>query len=223
MNIFVCLGKVAVGKGTRLEALKKKGVLNDRFVTISVGQVLRNAEKDNPELYEKIKESMEAGKLVSNKIVCELVFHKINSYQKMGKDVVLDGFPRNKKQAKALLENFKDDKIRMIVFNITDDEVIERTSHRLYCPVCGSTYTDNDLKPPKVEGVCDKCSGVLTRRDDDKQKVVEDRLLSYKKETKPAIDWLLKQPNVVSLFLPQPVTLADGTLKDPELEYFFNL
>ena len=222
MNIIVCLGKVAAGKSTRLEALRKKGVL-DNFVIISLGQVLRNFERDDPELYNKIiKSYIEQGKLVSNEMVCDIIKTKIETYRKMGKDVILDGFPRNKKQAKFLVKNFKEDKIGMVVFNIADENVLERTSHRLYCPACGCSYS-NKIKPPKVENTCDKCSGTLCKRNDDDYNIVKKRLISYKEETTPAIDWLIKQEKFLSIFLPQPASFTDETLSDSELEYFIHL
>ncbi len=217
-KIVVYIGKPEAGKRTRTEELKKRTSLLDNFFIISPGQILRNAVlKKNP-LGDKVKSYLDEGKLVPDEIISTIVIDAIKKVKKQGKDIILDGFPRTVYQAKELLKHLPDSTINLLVFDITDKEVLIRSKHRLYCPVCGTTYTDSkSINPPKRDNICDYCGTCVIKRPDDKREIVEKRLISYEKDTMPVIAFLAGKENVLPLIIPQPFSLSN----DPYLERFF--
>ena len=180
-NIFVLFGKPGAGKGTRLsEFLNGR---EDHFQVLSVGNLLRKARKEQTELGKKAESYMDAGLLLPDEIINEIIIEAINTSEK---DIILDGSPRTVVQAMLLLEAGIYPK-KVINFEVDDETVIERTKHRIVCESCGESYTTNEFKPPKIEGICDKCGGVLTRRKDDEEKVVRSRLQVYQNQTYPVL------------------------------------
>ena len=181
-NVFVLFGKPGAGKGTRLSELL--GERENQFEVLSVGNLLRKARKEHTELGQKAEAYMDAGLLLPDEIVNEIIIEAIN---KSEKDIILDGSPRTVMQAMLLLEAGIYPK-KVINFEVDDETVIERTKYRIVCENCGESYTTNQFKPPKKEGFCDKCGSILTRRKDDEEEVVRNRLKVYQKQTYPALD-----------------------------------
>ena len=111
------------------------------------------------------------------------------------KGFILDGFPRTEEQAVALDGILNDLGIKLTgVVNIVvpDGELVSRVTGRRICKACGATYHVS-FNPTKVEGVCDKCSGSLYQRDDDKEETVKNRLKAYHSQTEPLIEYYKKQ------------------------------
>ena len=111
------------------------------------------------------------------------------------KGFILDGFPRTLKQAQDLDEelNKMASRMDMVIYFATSTRVaIERLSGRRVCKNCGFNYHIKNI-PPKKEGICDKCGGVLFQRPDDKEETVKNRLKVYEDQTKPLIDYYMKQ------------------------------
>ena len=132
---------------------------------------------------------MDAGKLVPDSIIIEMMAGKIKN---SNKTVFLDGFPRTVGQAEAMLKAGIIPDI-VIEFDVDDEVVIQRAKDRLVCSNCGEPYTTNEFKRPNVEGVCDICGGKLARRKDDEEAVVRSRLEVYRNETYPVLQFLKKQ------------------------------
>ena len=185
-NIIVLFGKPGAGKGTRLsEFMEGK---ENQFEILSVGNLLRKARKEQTELGQKASSYMDAGKMVPDDIINAVVIEGLKNAEK---DMFTDGFPRTVAQAKAMLEAG----IRpamVIEFDVDDTIVLERAQNRIVCQSCGEPYTKTGFKPPKVEGICDKCGGTLVKRADDREEVVLERLEVYQKETYPLLDVLAK-------------------------------
>lgn len=181
-KVIVLFGKPGAGKGTRLsEFLKGR---EDQFEVLSVGNLLRKARKEQTELGKKAEAYMNAGKLVPDEIINSIA---IDGIQKAEKTVITDGFPRTVAQAEAMIEaGAKPDVV--IHFYVDDEVVLERAKHRIVCGKCGETFTTNEFKRPKQEGVCDKCGGELLRRADDNEDVVRNRLEVYAAETYPVLE-----------------------------------
>lgn len=183
MNVKILFGKPGAGKGTRFGALEDR----DRFEQISVGNLLRAAVKNGTELGRQAKSFMDSGALVPDSLIINLVIEAIESSDK--NDLVLDGFPRTVGQAYAMLA--ADILPSMVlVLDLPDEVVIQRSRDRVVCPQCGQPYTLNDFHPPKVAGICDDCGSELIRRKDDEEAVVRERLNVFSTETFPVLQVL---------------------------------
>lgn len=186
MKLIVLFGKPGAGKGTRLsEFLEGK---EDQFEILSVGNLLRKARKEQTELGKRASSYMDSGQLVPDDIINAIVIEGIKSAEKT---LFTDGFPRTVGQAEAMLEaGIYPDKV--IEFYVDDSVVLERSRNRIVCQSCGEPYTISGFKPPKVDGICDKCGGNLIKREDDCEEVVLNRLEVYQSETYPVLDVLAK-------------------------------
>ena len=178
---LVILGAPGAGKGTQA------GLLADRLgiPTISTGNLLRAAMQQGTELGKQVKEAMDAGKLVSDELIIQLVKERLGQ-EDCKNGYLLDGFPRTLAQAKALSGFAKIDGALSI--EVSDSEIEHRMEGRRICSKCQATYHVED-NPPKVEGVCDKCGGQLVIRKDDTHDVVENRLHIYHEETAPVKEY----------------------------------
>jgi adenylate kinase len=143
---------------------------------------------------------MDAGKLVPDELVCDLVADRIaqddcvNCY-------VLDGFPRTIPQAEALdaaVAKMGQKMDYALDIDVPDEAIISRMSGRRACVGCGATY-HVVFNPPKVEGVCDTCGQNLILRDDDKPETVKTRLDVYHAQTQPLIDYYKAKGILVSV------------------------
>ncbi len=182
MTNIVMFGPPGSGKGTQAERLSKK----HGWPQISTGNILRHAIEAKTDLGMKAKAVMDKGELVSDEIVDGLVAERL-SHPDCKNGFILDGFPRDLTQAKALDEITPVD----VVFDIQvpEDEIIQRLSLRRVCD-CGETY-HLKYNPPKKEGICDHCGKQLYHREDDTEETIRRRLLVYHKETEPLIAYYL--------------------------------
>ena len=182
------LGAPGAGKGTQCKMLaKEKGLKH-----LSSGDLLREAVKQGTKAGLKAKEFMDKGNLVPDPVLIAM-FEEVLSTDEMKNGFILDGFPRNLEQAKALDELLKklNSKLTTVVNLETKDEILEeRITGRRVCPnkECNSVFHIK-FAPPKVENVCDNCNGELVHRSDDKSDVVQKRLSVYAEQTEPLIDY----------------------------------
>ena len=175
---LIMLGAPGAGKGTQAAVLSEKLSIP----SISTGNILRAAVRDGTPVGLQAKEYMDAGKLVPDEVIIEMVAERLaepdcqNGY-------ILDGMPRTIAQGEALEAAgiFFDN---VISIEISDEEIEERMEGRRFCADCGATYHIHNA-PSKVEGVCDKCGGALELRDDDKPETVKRRLKIYHDATEP--------------------------------------
>ena len=182
-NVIVLFGKPGAGKGTRLsEFLESRA---NQFEVFSVGNLLRKAIADGTELGKKAKTYMDAGQLVPDDIINAIAIQGLKNAKK---PIFTDGFPRTVAQAEAMI--LAGISPLVIEFYVDDEVVLERSRNRIVCKSCGEPYTLGDFKPPKKEGICDKCGSELVRRADDEETVVRKRLDVYQNETYPVLDFL---------------------------------
>lgn len=133
---------------------------------------------------------MDAGNLVPDELVCDLVVDRLQQ-EDCKNGYILDGFPRTIPQAEALTEALKkqDDGIDFALeINMADEAIVERMAGRRVCEKCGATYHVVNI-PPKKEGICDECGGNIILRDDDAPETVKKRLEVYHEQTAPLIEY----------------------------------
>ena len=179
---LMLLGPPGAGKGTQA----KKLVSELNIVQISTGDMLREAIRNQTPLGRQVKEVMDAGKLVSDEIIIDLVKERI-AQPDCQKGFLFDGFPRTIAQADALREaGIHLDHVINIA--VDDEEIITRMSGRLMHEASGRVY-HTVFNPPKHPGVDDVTGEPLTQRDDDKEETVRKRLSVYHQQTKPLLDY----------------------------------
>ena len=183
---LIMLGAPGAGKGTQAKLIADKY----QIPHISTGDIFRANIKEGTELGMKAKSFMDAGGLVPDELVIDLVVDRL-TWEDAKNGYVLDGFPRTIPQAEALTKALaaKGEKIDAAIdINVPDENIINRMGGRRACVSCGATYHIVNI-PPKVEGKCDKCGADLILRDDDKPETVKNRLAVYHEQTQPLIDY----------------------------------
>ena len=175
---LILLGAPGAGKGTQAEILSKMlGI-----PTVSTGNILRAAIKDGTSVGLEAKQFMDAGKLVPDDVIIEIIHERVAEADCAG-GYILDGVPRTIAQADAL-EKAGIIFDHVLSIEIADEVIVERMSGRRVCEACGASYHMVAV-PPKTEGVCDSCGGTLIRRKDDEPETVQARLEVYHKKTEP--------------------------------------
>lgn len=189
--VLILLGPPGAGKGTQARMLEEKFGL----VQLSTGDLLRDAVAAGTEAGKAAKAVMEAGDLVSDGIVIDILRDRM-AQPDCAKGVILDGFPRTTVQAEALdgLLASGDQKINAAIsLEVEDAEMVTRISGRYTCAGCGEGFHDT-FKVPAVEGTCDKCGHTeFKRRADDNAATVASRLAAYHAQTAPLIDYYQNQ------------------------------
>jgi adenylate kinase len=188
---LVFLGPPGAGKGT----LAAKAVELLQIPHISTGAIFRTDFANMTPLGLKVKEIIDAGRLVDDETTIALVRERLAEPDAQ-KGYILDGFPRTIAQAEALEGFSKID--RVVNFDIPDAAVIERLSGRRVCKNCGANYHILFSKPKK-DGICDLCGGELYTRDDDKPEAIQKRLEVYRAQTAPLIDYYRKKGLLVDV------------------------
>ncbi len=189
MNI-VLLGAPGAGKGTQAKILSDKLSLP----IISTGNIIRDALKSGSELGEKAKSFVDAGRLLPDNIVIDIVKERLDQPD-CENGFILDGFPRTIPQAEAL--DMLDITIdRVIDIEVDDEEIISRMSGRRICEKCGNSY-HLIYNKPNVDGVCNTCAGALIQRKDDHPDTVKERLRVYHNETEPLKLYYKKQDKLI--------------------------
>ena len=175
---LILLGAPGAGKGTQAEIISKMlGI-----PTISTGNILRAAVRNETPVGLQAKAYMDKGALVPDEVIIGIVRERLAEADCAG-GYILDGMPRTIAQAEALEAAGID--IDCALSIEVEDEVIERRmTGRRTCSVCSTTF-HVEANPPKTEGVCDSCGGALVIRKDDQPETVRNRLAVYHRETEP--------------------------------------
>ncbi len=178
---LILLGSPGAGKGTQAKFITERY----QIPQISTGDILRAAIKEGSELGKKVKAIVDAGQLVTDDIVIQLVAERIKQPDcKNG--FLLDGFPRTVAQAEALEKLTPIDAV--IDIDVPEEEIIKRLTGRRIHPASGRIY-HLIHQPPREEGKDDVTGEPLIQRTDDTEQTVKDRLAVYRAQTAPLCEY----------------------------------
>ena len=196
------LGAPGAGKGTQAKMIAEKYSIPH----ISTGDIFRANIKNGTELGKKAKTFIDAGQLVPDELVVDLVIDRFKE-DDCKNGYVLDGFPRTIPQAKALddaLTKIGEKMDYAIDVDVPDENIVNRMGGRRACLNCGATYHIL-FNPTKVEGKCDACGADTVLRDDDKPETVQKRLAVYHEQTQPLIEYYDKHFILKSVDVSKPM------------------
>ena len=183
---LILVGPPGAGKGTQAVAL----AAHYKIPHISTGDIFRANLKNGTELGKKAQSFMDRGELVPDSVTNEMVKDRLGNSDVIN-GFLLDGFPRNTNQAEVLDAILIEKKMPLdaaLELSIDNSEIVKRLSGRRTCRNCSATF-HKDFEKPKVDGLCDKCSGELYQREDDKEEVITRRLEIYAQQTEPIISY----------------------------------
>jgi len=183
---LVMLGAPGAGKGTQATLISKKY----NVPHISTGDILRDSVAKKTELGMKAKAFMDAGELVPDQLVIDIVKERLGE-KDCGNGFILDGFPRTVTQAQVLqdvLERMNRKLDAVLDIEVSEEELVRRLTQRRQCRNCGEIY-HLIYNPPKNDSICDKCKGEVYQRADDEEVAIKKRLEEYRKKTQPLISY----------------------------------
>jgi adenylate kinase len=193
---IILLGPPGAGKGTQAAYVAQRLGL----VQVSSGDLFRQALEKGGELVKKVKSYMEKGVLVPDELTVRMVLERLEALDCTA-GVVLDGFPRNLKQAQVLDESLvaRNKAINQVVsIGVSSQEILRRLGGRRVCRSCQAPSHDAE-SPPKVTGKCDRCGGELYQRPDDNVETIKKRLAVYNEETAPLIDYYNERGKLIEV------------------------
>ena len=188
MNIIL-FGPPGAGKGTQATKIVKKFNLHK----VSTGDLLREEIKNNTDLGNKIKSIMDAGSLISDNIINNLIT-KVISNKKFYNRLIFDGYPRNLKQGKNLdsqIKKYKQKISCVLSLNVDKESIIKRISGRQTCVNCGLIFNEYYYPASSKNHSCDP--KFLNKRSDDNKKIIINRFETYLNKTLPILDFYKEQ------------------------------
>jgi len=195
MKNIIFIAPPAAGKGTQSK------IFSERYNIphISTGDLLRKEVADNTELGNLIKAKIDSGELVDDEIITKVLYNRLREND-CNNGYILDGFPRNVKQAVLyddILKSLNKNIDYVILLDIPKELACQRIVGRLSCSNCGKVYNIYvEELTPITDSICDICHVPLTKRKDDTAEVFENRYNVYLSETLPLIDYY-KQKGVL--------------------------
>lgn len=198
MKNIIFIAPPAAGKGTISSMICSKY----NIPHISTGDLLRDEIARSTKIGIEIKESMARGEFVSDELITKLLKKRLSN-KDCHKGYILDGYPRNIKQAEiydSILSELEFDMGTVIFLDIDKDIALGRIKSRMVCPNCGMSYnlSTPELTPVR-EGICDSCSSLLKVRTDDTEETFIDRFDTYMRETYPLVEYYTNKNNLVRI------------------------
>ena len=197
MRKYVIMGIQGSGKGTHAKLLSEDFDL----IHISVGDLFRWNVQYHTKVGAQVRRTMAAGALLDDDLVASIVRDRLAVHD-WNYGFIVDGFPRNVRQAEFFLESYDIDGV--IALELPDDEVVRRVLARRLCSRCGLDY-NLIAHRPKVPDTCDACGGSLVVREDDNPDALAARLRDYHEKTKPILELFERKEFVVTVDATRPV------------------
>jgi adenylate kinase len=203
---YVIMGVQGSGKGTQGAMLAQDLDL----VQISVGDMFRWNVQNHTKVGAHVRRVMAAGQLVDDDLVESIVHQRLDQHD-WNYGFIVDGFPRNRRQAEFFLERYDIDGV--IHLHLPDEEVRRRVLARRLCSRCGLDY-NLIAHRPRSEGRCDVCGGELVTREDDTEEALAARLRDYHEKTNPVLDLFRRKEFVFTVDArPDKVTVQQEVRK----------
>ena len=203
-TVIVLLGPPGAGKGTQAKLLVERFDLNH----LSTGDLLRHEVRAGSALGQRVKGIMEAGRLVPDELVSDIVKERIRKHQGDA-GLLLDGYPRNLAQAAFLEEVTASIGVWAVHIAVAEEEVLRRLAGRRDCQRCGRIYNVY-FSPSTEEGICNDCGVELIQRPDDRESIVLERLRVYRQQTEPVVQFYASKERYSEVDgnqAPEPVAL----------------
>ena len=191
MRKYVIIGLPGSGKGTQGTIL----AADLDLVHISVGDIFRWNVQNHTKMGAQVRRIMAAGELVGDDMAEAVTAERLAQHD-WNYGFVIDGFPRNARQAEFFLESYDIDGV--IHLDMPDSEVRRRVLARRLCANCGVDYNLIESRPA-AEGVCDVCGGNLVTREDDTEEALAVRLRDYHEKTDPVLDLFRRKEYVAAI------------------------
>jgi len=208
---FVLFGMQGSGKGTQGKLIAER----HNLLTFETGAELRKLAQEESDLGKKVKSIIEAGHLVSNEVVMEIIEDFMNKLP-AGTTVLFDGIPRKMEQAESfdtLMQKLGREFIGVLI-EISESAALQRLTTRRICEKCKEVY------PAKYEGTtCKKCGGKLITRKDDNADAIQTRLTAYSEETLPVIEKYLQEGKMIKINGEQSIEEVDAELESALIPY----
>jgi adenylate kinase len=205
MRKFIIMGIQGSGKGTQSKLLSEDLGIEH----VSVGDIFRWNVQHHTKLGAQVKRTINAGRLVDDDLVEAVVRDRLAEHD-WNFGFIVDGFPRNARQAEFFLERYDIDGV--INLEMSDEEVTRRVEARRLCSKCGLDY-DRIAHRPARHDVCDVCGGELVVREDDNPEALAVRLADYHEQTKPLIELLDKKEFVATFDATRPIDEVQAAIR----------
>jgi adenylate kinase len=202
---YVIMGIQGSGKGTQAQLLAAELDL----VHLSVGDVFRWNVEQHTKLGAQVRRIMAAGELVDDALVEAIVRQRLQDHD-WNYGFIIDGFPRNLRQAEFFLESYDLDAV--ILLELADEEVATRVLSRRICAGCGLDYNVIGRRPEESE-ICATCGGKLVMREDDNPEALAARLRDYHQKTQPIIEMFERKENVLRIDAKQPIPAVQDEIR----------
>lgn len=189
-DIFVFIGPPGSGKGS----LSQLCVETIGWKQLSTGALCRKHIAEGTSVGMQIDLAIKSGKLIDDNLVLDMVSQWLTSLGQGRESIILDGFPRTRPQAQALMNlldtQFNGCNLTIIEFFISDEEAARRLAARYVCTdkKCEAIYSERATElAPMSQKACDRCGNALERRSDDQPETVRQRLATYHKHADPLL------------------------------------
>jgi adenylate kinase len=206
MRKYVIMGVQGSGKSSQAQMLTASYDL----VHISVGDMFRWQVQNHTKLGAQVRRIMAAGELVDDDMAEAVTAQRLSEHD-WNYGFVIDGFPRNRRQAEFFLESYDIDAV--IHLDLPDSEVRRRVLARRLCAGCGMDYNLIEGRPA-TEGVCDVCGGALIPREDDTEEALAVRIRDYHEKTNPVLELFARKEYVVNVDARPPKDVVQKEIRE---------
>jgi adenylate kinase len=202
---YVIMGVQGSGKGTQAKLL----AADLDLAHISVGDIFRWNVEQHTKLGAQVRRIMAAGELVDDGMVESIVRDRLREHD-WNYGFIVDGFPRNARQAEFFLESYDIDGV--ILLELPDSEVSRRVLSRRLCSGCGLDYNLLGHHPEQPD-ICDVCGSKLVMREDDNPEALAARLRDYHAKTKPIVELFERKEFVAKVDATEPVSDVQAAIR----------